>query len=63
MRMNENKSTPGIQSLQQDEAVSRVQKTTYAYKKPGFRRIKPIPINPLPDPPPVLAQHFSSRIY
>jgi hypothetical protein len=47
MRINEKKSTSGMQSLQQDEAIWRQKERTCAYTKTGFGKIKPIPIKPL----------------
>jgi hypothetical protein len=63
MRMNENKSTPGKQSLQLDETVWRAQNRTYAHKEHAFRRINSIPIKPLRYLLPIPAQHLRPRIY
>jgi hypothetical protein len=47
MRINEKKSTSGMQGLQQDEAVRRQNERTCAYTKTGFGKIKPVPVKPL----------------
>jgi hypothetical protein len=47
MRINEKKSTRGMQSLQQDEAIWRQKERTCAYTKTGFGKMKPILIKPL----------------
>ncbi|MEQ9506294.1 MAG: hypothetical protein RLO80_08470 [Hyphomonas sp.] len=45
--MSEKKSTTGMQSLQQDEAVCERIKGTYAYTEQGSGKIKSIPVKPL----------------
>jgi hypothetical protein len=47
MRINEKESPSEVQSLQQDETLWRPQERTCAYTKPGYGKIKSIPVKPL----------------